>query len=258
MSMTYGFIGTGTITQAIITGMMTSQLAAQEIVVSPRSHAIARSLAERYPGVRVADGNQAVVDAADVLVLAVRPQVAEEVLASLSIPPSTKLISLIAATSHATLAQWTGHAAGRIVRAIPLPFVAAGEGVTAVFPTDPQAERLFNAVGTAAVCQSQEEFDLFAVTSALMGTYFGLLERLSDWLGNNGMSGQTARAVLVPLFTSLAKVAQGSDTASFADLRLAHSTRGGLNEQVFSDFEALGGSAALFKALDRVLVRARQ
>lgn len=144
------------------------------------------------------------------------------------------------------------------MRAIPLPFVAAGEGVTAVFPADPPAERLFNAVGTAAVCKSQEEFDLFAVTSALMGTYFGLLERLSDWLGNNGMSGQTARAVLVPLFASLAKAAQASEATSFADLRQAHSTKGGLNEQVFADFEALGGSTALFTALDRVLARAKR
>ena len=257
-TMTFGFIGTGTITEAIITGMMKSPLAHEKIILSPRSQAVARALAERHPNVRVADGNQAVVDAADVLVLAVRPQIAEAVMAPLTIPATTKIISVIAATSHATLAQWTGHEAHGIVRAIPLPFVAEREGVTAVFPADPQAERLFNAVGVAAVCKSQEEFDLFAVASALMGTYFGLLERLSQWLTDNGMSGPAARGVLAPLFGSLAKVAQASETASFHDLRLAHSTRGGLNEQVFSDFEALGGSAALFNALDRVLVRARQ
>ena len=256
--MTYGFIGTGTITEAIITGMMKSPLAPEEIVVSPRSQATARALAERYPNVRVAHDNQAVVDAADVLVLAVRPQVAAEVLTSLTIPATMQIISLIAATSHATLAQWTGHDASRIVRAIPLPFVAEREGVTAVFPANPQAERLFNAVGSAAVCSSQDEFDLFAVTSALMGTYFGLLERLSEWLADNGMPARTARDVLVPLFTSLTKVAQASGGTSLRDLRRAHSTSGGLNEQVFSDFEALGGSAALFTALDRVLLRAKQ
>lgn len=255
--MTYGFIGTGTITEAIITGMMVSPLAGERIVVSPRSHAVARSLAERYPNVSVADSNQAVAEAADVLILAIRPQVAGEVLASLAIPPKTKIISLVAATSHATLAAWTGHDAGGIVRAIPLPFVAEREGVTAVFPADPQAERLFNAVGAAAVCGTQDEFDLFAVTSALMGTYFGLLERLSDWLTARGMTDKQAREALVPLFGSLARVARGS-SASFADLRAAHSTRGGLNEQVFVDFEALGGRDALFNALDRVHLRARQ
>jgi len=34
--------------------------------------------------------------------------------------------------------------------------------------------------------------------------------------------------------------------------------KGGLNEQVFMDFEARGGTEALFKALDRVLVRAKE
>lgn len=255
--MTYGFIGTGTITEAIIAGMMKSPLAGERIVVSPRSHAVAQSLAARHPNVTVAASNQAVADAADVLVLAVRPQVAGEVLAALTIPRSARIISLIAATSHATLAAWTGHDAGSIVRAIPLPFVAEREGVTAVFPADWQAERLFNAVGTAAVCHTQDEFDLFAVASALMGTYFGILERLSDWLTAQGMADRQARDVLAPLFASLARVAQAS-TSSFADLRSAHSTRGGLNEQVFADFEAMGGSEALFKALDRVLLRARQ
>jgi pyrroline-5-carboxylate reductase len=257
MTMTYGFIGTGTITEAIVLGMMKSPLAGKPIILSPRSHAIARALAERFPNVTVAESNQQVVDRAEVLVLAVRPQVAREVLTALTIPPSKKLISLIAATSHATLAAWTGHEASRIVRAIPLPFVAEREGVTAVFPADARAEELFNAVGSAAVCGTQEQFDLFAVTSALMGSYFGLLERLSDWLGANGMDAPQARQVLTPLFGSLAKVAQASG-ASFAELRGAYSTKGGLNEQVFADFDRLGGSRALFEALDRVLARARQ
>ena len=255
--MTYGFIGTGTITEAIVLGMMKSHLAGRAIILSPRSHAIARALADSHPNVSVAHSNQDVVDNADVLVLAVRPQIAEEVLTALTIPPTRKLISLIAATSHATLAAWTGHQASGIVRAIPLPFVADRDGVTAVFPANSQAEELFNAVGTAAVCGTQEQFDLFAVTSALMGSYFGLLERLSDWLGANGMDERQARDVLTPLFGSLAKVAQGSD-ASFAALRSAYSTKGGLNEQVFSDFDRLGGSRALFEALDRVLARARR
>lgn len=255
--MTYGFIGTGTISEAIITGMMKSPLAGEDILVSPRSPAMAQSLAVRFPNVRVARNNQEVVNGAEILILAVRPQIAEEVLTVLSIPRERKLISLIAATSHARLADWTGHEARTIVRAIPLPFVAEREGVTAMFPPDQEAEKLFNAVGSAAVCNSQDEFDLFAVTTALMGTYFGLLERLSDWLKAKGMTEMQAREALAPLFSSLSRVAQGSN-ASFAELRAAHSTKGGLNEQVFADFEAMGGSAALFKALDRVLVRAKQ
>lgn len=257
-SMIYGFIGTGTISEAIITGLMRSSLAGTRAVVSPRSEVIAKSLAKRYPQVKVARSNQAVVDEADLLIFAVRPQVAEEVLTALTIPTSKKLISLIGATRHDTLSSWTGHATTSLTRAIPLPFVADGEGVTAVFPADPEAERLFNAMGTALVCRTQDEFDLFAVTSALMGTYFGFLERIADWLEGNGMPARQAHEILLPLFSSLAKVARSSSQVNFSELRDAHSTKGGLNEQVFLDFEKLGGTKALFTALDRVLVRAKQ
>ena len=256
--MIYGFIGTGTITAAIIEGMMRSQLSAARVVVSPRGKAMAQALAARHPQVSVAASNQAVVDDADVLVLAVRPQDAEAVLRELSIPSGKKIISLIAGTSHARLAAWTGHDASRIVRAIPLPFVAAGEGVTPLIPGDATAEELFNAMGKAVPCETQQEFDLFAVTSALMGTYYGVLERVAGWLVAKGLPADKARDSLVPLFRSLSQVAHATPEASFSQLREDHSTRGGLNEQVFRDFEAKGGSDALLHALDRVLARARQ
>ena len=255
--MIYGFIGTGTITAAIIDGMMRSHLSSAQVIVSPRNHALAQALAERHPHVTVAQNNQAVVDSADVLVLAVRPQDAEAVVKALSIPASKKIISLIAATSHATLGAWTGQDPTRIIRAIPLPFVAHGEGVTPVFPGDRMAEDLFNAMGKAVACDTQQEFDLFAVTSALMGTYYGLLERVTDWLVAKGLPEDKARDSLVPLFKSLSQVAHAAPHASFSELREAHSTKGGLNEQVFTDFEAKGGSEALLHALDRVLIRAR-
>lgn len=256
--MIYGFIGTGTITEAIIVGMMNSRLSAAKVVVSPRGHAVARSLAGRFANVTVAQSNQAVVDAADILILAMRPQVAEEVLTALAIPRGKKLISLIAATSRARLAQWTGHEADVIVRAIPLPFVAAGEGVTPILPADAVAQDLFDAMGKAVVCTTQEEFDLFAVSTALMGTYFGMLERVAGWLTAQGLTQAQAREAIVPMFGSLTRMAAAAPQLSFRQLREGHSTPGGLNEQVFSDFEAKGGSDALLKALDRVLVRIRQ
>lgn len=256
--MIYGFIGTGVISEAIITGMMRSTLPVTKVIVSPRNPEVAKALAAQFPKVEIAADNQAVADGTGILILAVRPQMAEEVIRELVIPPGTKIISLIAGTSHDRLSAWTGHPAAEIVRAVPLPFVAYGEGVTAVFPSDPATEKLFDALGKAVVCHDQNEFDLLAVATALMGTYFGVMERTSAWLVGKGLPEATARNFLAPLFGSLAKVAQSSPETGFDALRQGFSTKGGLNEQVFSDFEIHGGSLALTKALDRVLERARQ
>jgi pyrroline-5-carboxylate reductase len=254
----YGFIGTGTITAAMIEGMMTSSLDVTKVLVSPRNAEIAAGLAVRFSKVEVAASNQAVVDEAEVLVLAVRPQVAEEVLTALHIPARRKLISVIAAIDHSRLGSWTGYSEADIVRAIPLPFVAHRQGVTAIFPGDGVASELFSAMGEAVECKDQNEFDLLAVASSTMGAYYGLMERVGGWLAEQGMDDQTARRYLTPLYASLSKVAATHPDASYSKLRQEFSTKGGLNEQVFRDFEENGGSSAFLKALDGVLERVRK
>ena len=91
-----------------------------------------------------------------------------------------------------------------------------------------------------------------------MGTYFGILERTSDWLASKGMEETKARSYLTPLFSGLAHVAGRSLEDSYAKLRTEFSTKGGLNEQVFQDFDTKGGTETLITALDRVLERIRK
>ena len=247
-----GFIGTGCITAAMVRGLKGSDLRDWPIVLSPRNAELSRSLAETVPGVAVADSNQSVIDAVDIVVLAVRPQVAAAVLDGLRIGPDRTVISLIAATPSDRIAQWTG--AGQICRAIPLPFVEERSDVTPVFPPLPAALQIFGALGKALPVQDQASFDLYAAVSALMGTYFGLMETSTRWAEGNGLPAGDARTYLAGLFQNLSRVAQSSPS-SFAELRTAHSTAGGLNEQVFADFARLGGPAALTAALDAVLRR---
>ena len=64
-----------------------------------------------------------------------------------------------------------------------------------------------------------------------------------------------AKAYLAPLFESLARRASENSEADFSDLRREFATEGGLNEQVLTDFETMGGRFALHTALDRVLAR---
>ena len=105
-------------------------------------------------------------------------------------------------------------------------------------------------------CGTQAEFDLLAVGSALMGSYFGLLETAQGWLVAEGLPEVSARTYLAGLFGSLGAAAEASPQP-FAALREEYSTRGGLNEQMFRVFGEAGGTAALQTALTRVLERVR-
>lgn len=248
--MTLGFIGTGTMAAAMVEG-----LCGEDILVSPRGAEVAADLARRFPGVRVAADNQSVIDGSDMVVLAVRPQVAEAVIRPLRFRPGQTVVSVIAATQIASLRDWIGFDLP-IIRAIPLPFAADRASVTPLFPPNAEVAALFNRLGTALPCATIAEFDLMAVGSALMGSYFGILETAQGWLMAQGLDDSAARTYLAGLFANLGQVAQTSP-ADFATLRAEHSTPGGLNEQIFRDFAAGGGTAALTAALDRVLDRVR-
>lgn len=248
--MTLGFIGTGTMAAAMVEG-----LGGDDILLSPRGADIAADLASRFPGVTVASSNQAVVDGCDMVILSVRPQVAEAVVRALRFRPGQKVLSLIAATQIETLRDWIGIDLP-ITRAIPLPFVATRQCVTPIFPPDPDVAALFNRLGTAVDCETLAEFDLLAVGSALMGSYFGLLETAQDWLTRQGLSSAASRTYLAGLFANLGNVATSS-SSDFATLRDEFSTKGGLNEQMFRVFVEQNGAAALTTALDQVLARVR-
>lgn len=249
-----GFIGTGTITEAIVTGLVSGEETAPEIIVSPRSAKTAARLAALSSQVTVADDNQHVVDGADMLFLAVRPDVAEAVVRALRFRPGQQVVSLIATVDHATLRALIGVPVN-LVRAVPLPFVATRSGVTTIFPPDPAVEAFFSPLGTAVACKTIEEFDVLAAASALMGSYFGIMDHLVGWMRSKGLPQESARTYLAQHFLSLATVAFRNPSTPLEDLRHEYSTKGGLNEQMFAEYHKAGGNEALTHALDVVLAR---
>src|SRR5947209_8756253 len=93
--MELGFIGTGAITTAIVRGLGAAFAADGRIHLSPRGAANAATLAGTFRHVDVASSNQDVLDRSDVVILAVRPQVATEVIEALRFRPDHHVISVI-------------------------------------------------------------------------------------------------------------------------------------------------------------------
>ena len=71
---TFGFIGVGTINAAVVQGLCTCDTPPKAVVLSPRNAEKAAALAASFPDrVRVAESNQAVLDAADWVFVATPP-----------------------------------------------------------------------------------------------------------------------------------------------------------------------------------------
>ena len=246
--MKYGFIGIGTLAEAIIDGLIGTKLSVDSVIVSPRNAQVSARLAARHGVVTIASHNQAVVDNSDMVFIAVRPQVVESVLTSLKFPKGQHVVSLVAATSTQKLRSWVGSDT-ILTQAIPLPFVSARQGVTAVHPPTPEVCTVFAALGSCAPIETEEELEVAGVASALMGPFFGMLEQLSEWLELKGMEPVVAHSYLAHMYTNLAGVAARSPQSAFSDLRREYSTDGGINELFFDTFQRLGGGSALILSL---------
>jgi pyrroline-5-carboxylate reductase len=255
--MRIGFVGTGEITQAIVTGISKTDLAETPIHLSPRNETIAGRLASKFANVSVAKDNQDVLDNADLVFLAIRPQIVESVVRALTFRDDHHVVSLVAATPLDRLATWL-NAKVQLAQAIPLPFVATLNGATAIHPADPVVSGIFAKLGTAIEVASKVEYDLLGTASALMGTYYGILEAGTKWLENKGLSHDSGRAYLNQMFGALSNAAALSPEKSFEEMRSEFSTKGGLNEQVYTTFAADGGVKALSDALDGVFRRIRE
>lgn len=252
--MRLGFIGTGVITDAIVTGLLGSGFDMTKVYLSERNRDISARLARASDTVRICSDNQEIVDRADLVFLAVRPQQAHAVLSPLRFAEQKHVCSLIATIQRETLQNMIGGST-RIFRAIPLPRVANRCGVTAIYPYDRLGEALFAELGQVVTARSLDEFDAYAAASALMGTYFGILETAHHWLVGQGIEGASAKDYLNGVFLGLAQTSSGSRSKTFATLSHEHSTPGGLNAQMQDVFVSMGGAEALTKALDSVAAR---
>jgi pyrroline-5-carboxylate reductase len=252
--MKLGFLGAGAITSAMVTGLDSRGNSRHSIVLSPRNADIAADLARRFPRVSVASQNQEVVDQCETVVIAVRPQIAEGVLAELRFRSDHNVISLVSGYSLGRLSRLVAPAT-RIARAVPLPSTARGLSPTAIYPGGREAEELFALLGAAFVVDTEREFDAFCTATATMATYFAFADGVASWLARNGICETQARDYVARLLSGLADTTVQRPSRSFQELAADHATRGGINEQVLAKLTAHGAFEEFSEALDGVMRR---
>jgi pyrroline-5-carboxylate reductase len=249
--MKLGFVGSGSIASAIVTGLRAAGNT-DPIEMSPRNAEVAADLADRFENVQVAPTNQAVLDASDVVVLAVRPQIASIVLPELRFRHDQHVVSLIPTLSLDYLRSVTAPAAV-VTRAVPLPSVARRQGPTAIYPPSEPIKAFFDSLGVAIELDNESEFDAFTTATAVIASYFTFAEVVTGWMTRHGAAAEKAQAFVSKMFRGLAETSPAG--RSFAALAEEYQTRGGLNEQVLRSVTDQGMFAAFENALDAVLER---
>ncbi len=256
MTKTIGFLDTGAISEAMIVGLMRSGGNDERMVVSPRNAAVASRLAKRFPdAVSVAPDNQSVLDASDVVVIAVRSQVVADIVPSLSFRPDHLVVSLVATVPIGRLEPWVAPAT-RVLRAIPPALVGHGQLVDRPHaPPDPIARELFDRMGSMIEVADESAFDAFAAMTSVMSAHFAFALEIVEWVAANGVEEANASAAVARILFGLAPTAMAELGSSFGRLAEEHTTAGGLNEQFCKHLEGKGVFEAIGSGLDDLLVR---
>lgn len=229
--MILGFIGTGGITEAIVTGLCNCGSHQEDIFISERSHSRSQRLADLFPQVKVRNDNQSIVDRCDWIVISVLPEQTPALLAMLRFRQNHKIISLAAGINLATLATHV-YPATQICRAIPMPPIEFGAGPTPICPPDAEVAALFTLVGKAIAVTDERQFTALGASSAVMATFFAWIASNARWLEAQGVPAKESALYTTSVFHALAAMAAEADAEGLQHMSANCITPGGLNEQV--------------------------
>ena len=252
--MKLGFIGTGKITLSVVTGICTSKISFQKILVSPRNKTIAQKLKKRFRKVSIAKTNQEIVDKCNWIFLAVTPKVGEKILPQLKFKSNQKIISFISTIDLVNLKKIIKIKV-KIIRAIPLPPISIGSGPVPICPPDKQVKSFFDKIGTTVEIKSEKLSNNFWSMSGMMAPFYEMLKVKSDWLVKRGVSRDQAQKYITSLFVALSEDSVINSKKHLKYLVSESQTPGGLNEQGVKELRKSGYYRSLEKSLNSILNR---
>ncbi len=257
------FIGAGNMAAALIGGLIADGTPPERLIAADPDTERLRQLAASA-GIRTLEDNAEAVRAADVVVLAVKPQVLQQVAGGLAEAIQAHrplVISIAAGVRSDTLQRWLGGGVA-LVRSMPNTPAMLQAGATALYATPEvdaaqreQAETVLRAVGLVRWVEDESLMDAVTALSGSGPAYFFLFMEALEQAGERlGLPADTARLLTLQTALGAARMAieSGEDPA---ELRRRVTSPGGTTERAIASFEAddLAGvvQRALSAARDR-------
>jgi pyrroline-5-carboxylate reductase len=215
---TIATVGTGVMAEAIITGLLAGgHVEAAQIVASdPRAER--REALDAGHGVRVTASNSEAVEAADVIVLAIKPQMLLKVGREISavLRPDQLVISILAGPTTKALGNALRHDA--IVRAMPNTPAKMGAGMTVWYATPQVDERqrgqtaaLLSSLGKELEVEDEKYVSMSTAVSGTGPAYvFMVMEALIDAAVHLGFPRHIAHDLVIETLLGGTLLAQAS------------------------------------------------
>lgn len=259
------FIGGGNMARSLIGGLIARGHAAHDIAVSEPQDALREALARDF-GVRTQADNAAAVAGADVVVMAVKPQVMRAVCEGIAGAMRARplLLSIAAGVRIAQFEQWLG-SAQPVVRAMPNTPALIGEGISGLVANAratgamrATAASVLEAAGRVVWIDDEARMDAVTAVSGSGPAYFFLLiEALEAAAIAQGLPADVARALTLQTALGAARMAAASAEPP-ATLRERVTSPGGTTQAALEVFEAGGFRELVATAVARATERGRE
>jgi pyrroline-5-carboxylate reductase len=238
-------IGTGVMAEAVIAGLIRGRLVAADQVVASHPRPERREQLARELGIRVTASNVEAATGADVVLLAVKPQMLARVGREIGPPlvPGQLVLSVIAGATTAAIEGFLGHR--ELVRSMPNTPAQIGHGMTVWYATPEttedqraQAKAMLAALGAEIEVDDEK---LVAMATAVSGTgptyVFLVMEALVDAAVHLGFPRHIAHDLVVETLEGSALFAKQS-AAHPAFLRNMVTSPGGTSAAALHELES--------------------
>jgi pyrroline-5-carboxylate reductase len=259
------FIGGGNMATSLVGGLLEQGYPASNITVSdpmPEN----RSKLEQQFGITTSDDNHHTALNADIIVLAVKPQVMKQVSQALSsvLDHRPLVISIAAGIPLSSLQQWLGEGVP-IVRCMPNTPALVQTGASGLFANSHvnaeqklSASEILGAVGIACWLENEAEIDAVTALSGSGPAYFFLIMEVMEQVGIElGLSQTVAHQLTLQTALGAAKMASASDVGP-AELRKRVTSPGGTTQSAIETFVASDITGLFRNAMGSAVKRAEE
>lgn len=261
-----GFVGGGNMATAMIRGLIAAQVYRPDEIIAADVDAAKLAQLRRSHGIAVTADNAALVRAARVVVLAVKPQIMDAVLADMraAASPAKLFVSIAAGVSSARIEAALG-AGTRVVRVMPNTPALLGKamsvvvrGASAKASDERLALRILRAVGQARAVGDESLLD--AVTG-LSGSGPAYVYRFAEVLIEGGVAAGLSREMAseLALQTIAGAAAMLLETGEPPErLRAAVTSPGGTTQAGLEEMARRGFAHCVVSAVVRATERSRE
>lgn len=262
LTQTIGFLGSGRMATALGRGCVSSGLvSAKQVLAADPSSDAREKFAEQVPGAKLLGDNEQLLAEADIVILAVKPQVMPVVLDDLTAATATSqlFVSIAAGITLAKLADMLP--SGKIVRVMPNTPCLVGMGASCYSlgrdAGDDEGELVRNILASVGTATQVEESMLDAVTG-LSGSgpafIYSVIEALAAGGAEMGLPAELALALATQTTRGAAEMLVKTDSSPAA-LREQVTSPGGTTLAGLAAWTRHDGAGALRAAVSAATQR---